>query len=129
MKTVIPENLLYSSLLKSFESSGGSGGTRRPQVEAGAHRHHGKENCMSGPKTAVPLGDDPERVPMTQQFPSQNLVSANSARLSGSSALQISPSSFLPQHKSLSAARNQNKNLKQNQLPNQCPLSCLQVTE
>lgn len=108
---------------------GGGLGSLRWRRESTGIMHKGKENCMSGPKTAVPLGDDPERVPMTQQFPSQNLVSANSARLSGSSALQISPSSFLPQHISLSAASNQNKNLKQNQLPNQCPLSCPQVTE
>ncbi|XP_066869656.1 aurora kinase A isoform X3 [Kogia breviceps] len=39
-----------------------------------------KENSISGPKTTVPLGDGPKRVPVTQQFPSQNPVSANSGQ-------------------------------------------------
>ena len=39
-----------------------------------------KENCISGPKTAVPLSDGPKRVPVAQQFPSQNPVSVNSGQ-------------------------------------------------
>ncbi|XP_057557889.1 aurora kinase A isoform X1 [Hippopotamus amphibius kiboko] len=39
-----------------------------------------KENCILGPKTTVPLGDGPKRVLVTQQFPSQNPVSANSGQ-------------------------------------------------
>ncbi|XP_007953776.1 aurora kinase A [Orycteropus afer afer] len=36
-----------------------------------------KENCVSGPiKAMLPLSDGPKRVPVTQQFPSQNLFSA-----------------------------------------------------
>ncbi|XP_006881715.1 PREDICTED: aurora kinase A [Elephantulus edwardii] len=37
-----------------------------------------KENCISGPaKVTQPLGDGPKRVPVTQPFPSQNLLSAS----------------------------------------------------
>lgn len=39
-----------------------------------------KENCISGPKTAVPLSDGPKHVPAAQQLPSQNPASANSGQ-------------------------------------------------
>nr|KAF6470774.1 aurora kinase A [Molossus molossus] len=40
-----------------------------------------KENCTSGPvKTTVLPGEGPKRVPVTQQFPSQHPLSANSGQ-------------------------------------------------
>ncbi|XP_012603967.2 aurora kinase A [Microcebus murinus] len=40
-----------------------------------------KENCISEPvKTTIPLGGGPKRVPVTQQFPCQNPLSASSGQ-------------------------------------------------
>ncbi|KAB1262563.1 Aurora kinase A [Camelus dromedarius] len=97
-----------------------------------------KENCILGPKvqessdekhmafdfkelgallgeTTVPLGDGPKRVPVTQQFPSQNPVSANSGQaqrvLCPSNSAQRVPS----QAQKLVSSHKPGQNLKQKQ--------------
>ncbi|XP_025787626.1 aurora kinase A [Puma concolor] len=76
-----------------------------------------KENCVAGPvKTTIPLGDGPKRVPVTQQFPSQNLLSANSGQaqrvLCPSNSSQRIPS----QTQKLVSSHKPVQNLKQKQL-------------
>lgn len=55
---------------------GGGGGSQKPQVGGGSPQtswtDQWKERCP-GAKDCSPLGDGSGRVPVTQQFPSQNL--------------------------------------------------------
>ncbi|XP_008582977.1 PREDICTED: aurora kinase A [Galeopterus variegatus] len=73
-----------------------------------------KENCISGPvKAIIPLGDGPKRVPVTQQFPSQHVLSASSGQaqrvLCPSNSSQRVPS----QTQKLVSSHKQNQNQKQ----------------
>ncbi|XP_073740109.1 aurora kinase A isoform X5 [Callorhinus ursinus] len=76
-----------------------------------------KENCIAGPlKTTIALGDGPKRVPVTQQIPSQNLLSTNSGQAQRVLCPSNSSQRIPPQAQKLISSHKPVQNLKQKQL-------------
>ncbi|XP_030891812.1 aurora kinase A [Leptonychotes weddellii] len=76
-----------------------------------------KENCIAGPlKTTIALGDGPKRVPVTQQIPSQNPLSANSGQAQRVLCPSNSSQRIPPQAPKLVSSHKPVQNLKQKQL-------------